>query len=69
MPRKGKSRGSAKGGDNTIARKLEAKGLVVKFTLIKQNAMNPHSVPLRRTSAKVNFEDPIRDYCIWPAGV
>ena len=21
------------------------------------------------TSAKVNFEDPIKDYCIWPAGV
>ena len=31
--------------------------------------MNPHSAPLRRTSAKVNFEDPIKDYCIWPAGV
>ena len=68
MPRKGKGRGSAK-GDNVIARKLEAKGLGVKFTRIKQNAMNPHSAPLRRTSAKVNFEDPIKDYCIWPAGV
>ena len=68
MPRKGKGRGSAK-GDNVIARKLEAKGLGVKFTRMKQNAMNPHSAPLRRTSAKVNFEDPIKDYCIWPAGV
>ena len=68
MPRKGKGRGSAK-GDNAIARKLEAKGLGVKFTRMKQNAMNPHSAPLRRTSAKVNFEDPIKDYCTWPAGV
>ena len=69
MPRKGKSRGSANNGDSAIARKLEAKGLGVKFTRMKQNVMNPHSAPLRRTSAKVNFEDPIKDYCIWPAGL
>ena len=65
MPRKGKARG----GDSDIARKLEARGMGVKFTRLKQNAINPHSAPLRRTSAKVDFEDPIRDYCIWPAGL
>ena len=52
-----------------MARKLDAIGMGVKFTRMKQNAMNPYSAPLRRTSAKVNFEDPIKDYCVWPAGL
>ena len=47
-----------------MTRKLEAKGLGVSFTRIKQNVMNPHSAPLRRTSVKVDFEDPIKDYCV-----
>ena len=51
-----------------MATRLEAKGLGVSFTRIKQNAMNPHSAPLRRTSVKVDFEDPIKDYCVWPLG-
>ena len=45
-----------------MARKLEAKGLGIQFTRMRQNAVNPHSAPLRRTSAKVDFEDPIKDY-------
>ena len=51
-----------------MARKLEAKGLGIQYTRMRQNAINPHSAPLRRTSAKVDFEDPIKDYKVWSAG-
>ena len=50
MPRKNNSLG----GDSDMAKRLKAKGLGVSFTRIKQNAMNPHSAPLRRTSVKVS---------------
>ena len=69
MPRKAKGRGGARRGDSEMARKLKARGLGVSFTRMKQNAMNPHCAPLRHTSAKIDFEDPIKDYCIWPADV
>ena len=51
-----------------MARKLEAKGLGAQYTRMRQNSFNPHSAPLRRTSAKVDFDDPIKDYRVWPIG-
>ena len=52
----------------SIADKLEAIGLGIKFNRIQQNAQNPHSAPFRRTTVKDNYQDPIKDHVVYPAG-
>ena len=60
------NRGASKGAAMSIADKLEAKGLGIKYTTIRQNAHDPHSAPYRRPSAKENYEDPIKGYEVFP---
>ena len=70
MPKKAnRNNGSAlRGSQLSIAQKLEARGLGIKFTRVRQNAQNPHVVPFRRPEAKEIYEDPIMNYKVFPAG-
>ena len=55
--------------DNTvISAKLEAKGLGINYTRMRQNRKNPHSAPFRRTTSKVALGDPIDGMSMFPVG-
>ena len=70
MPKKAnRNNGSAlRGSQLSIAQKLEARGLGIKFTRVRQNAQNPHAAPFRRPEAKEIYEDPITNFKVFPAG-
>ena len=69
MPRKtNNGKRSSSRDSRSIADKLEAIGLGIKFNRIQQNAQNPHSAPFRRTTAKDNYQDPIKDHAVYPGG-
>ena len=64
-----RNNGSAlKDGQLSIAQKLEARGLDIKYTRVSQNAQNPHSVPFRLPETKENYEDPIKNFKVFPVG-
>ena len=70
MPKKAnRNNGNAlRGSQLSIAQKLEARGLGIKYTRVRQNAQNPHSAPFRRPEAKEIYEDPIKNFKVFPAG-
>ena len=51
----------------SIAEKLKARGLGIKYSKLKQNAHDPHSAPYRQPSAKEDYKDPIKDFRVYPA--
>ena len=53
---------SLKDSQLSIAQKLEARGLDIKYTRVRQNDQNPHSAPFRRPEAKEIYEDPIKNF-------
>ena len=59
MPKKA-NRSNGRGSQLSIAQKLEARGLGIKYTRVRQNTQNPHSAPFRRPEAKEIYEDPIK---------
>ena len=59
---------TSKGGQLSIARKLEARGLGIKYTRVRQNTQNLHSAPFRHPSVRENYEDPIKNFKVFPAG-
>ena len=66
VKRTNSSNGTAsKGGQLSIAQKLEVRGLDIKY---KGYTQNPHSAPFRRPSVRENYEDPIKNFKVFPAG-
>ena len=51
-----------------IAAKLQAKGMGIKYTRMRQNRKNPHSAPYRRTTSKISRDDPIDGMSVFPVG-
>ena len=61
------NQGAARGASMSIAEKLKARGLGIKYSKLKQNAHDPHSAPYRQPSAKEDYKDPIKDFRVYPA--
>ena len=51
-----------------IAAKLQAKGMGIKYTRMRQNRKNPHSAPYRRRTSKIARNDPIDGMSVFPVG-
>ncbi|MCP4493690.1 MAG: hypothetical protein GY820_41265, partial [Gammaproteobacteria bacterium] len=52
----------------SIAAKLQAKGMGVNYTRMRQNNMTPHSAPFRREMSKTAISDPITGFSTFPLG-
>ena len=65
----GRNNGNAlKDSQLSIAQNLEARSLDIKYTRVCQNSQNLHSTPFRRPATKKNYEDPIKNFKVFPAG-
>ena len=53
---------------NVVAAKLEALGMGVTYTRMRQNSQHPHSAPYRRTVSKVAMDDAIKNMSVFPVG-
>ena len=59
---------ASSGASPSIAERLRAAGLGIQYTRMRQNAQNPHSAPFRTPTTKESYQDPIKDYKIFPGG-